>query len=173
MSNPFIGEIRIFAGTFAPLGWAFCQGQSMPIAENDALFNLIGTTYGGDGQTTFNLPDLSSRVPVHQGSGGIGTLTLGQAGGAETVTLTTPQIPSHTHGLNGSSATATTSGPGGAVPATLSGVTTFGYGADAPPTTMAPQSLVGSGGSQPHDNLQPYLVVNFIISLFGIYPSQG
>jgi microcystin-dependent protein len=173
MSNPFIGEIRIFAGTFAPLGWAFCQGQSMLIAENDALFNLIGTTYGGDGQTTFNLPDLSSRVPVHQGSGGIRTLTLGQAGGAETVTLTTTQIPSHTHGLNGSSATATTSGPGGAVPATLSGVTTFGYGADAPPTTMAPQSLVGSGGSQPHDNLQPYLVVNFIISLFGIYPSQG
>jgi microcystin-dependent protein len=173
MSQPFIGEIRLFAGNFAPSGWAFCDGQLMSIAENDTLFALIGTTYGGDGQTTFNLPDLSSRVPVHQGSGGIGTLTLGQAGGAETVTLTTTQIPSHTHGLNGSSATATTSGPGGAVPATLSGVTTFGYGADAPPTTMAPQSLVGSGGSQPHDNLQPYLVVNFIISLFGIYPSQG
>jgi microcystin-dependent protein len=173
MSNPFIGEIRIFAGNFAPVGWSFCQGQTMSIAENEALFNLIGTTYGGDGQTTFNLPDLSSRVPVHQGSGGIGNVTLGQAGGTETVTLTTTQIPSHTHGLNGSSATATTAAPGGAVPATLAGVTTFAYGADAPPTTLAQQSLVGSGGNQPHDNMQPYLVVNFIISLFGIYPSQG
>jgi microcystin-dependent protein len=173
MSNPFIGEIRIFAGTFAPTGWAFCQGQAMAIAENDALFALIGTTYGGDGQTTFNLPDLRSRLPVHRGSGGIGNPALGQAGGVESVTLTTTQIPAHTHGLNGSTATATTSAPGGAVPATLSGVTTFAYGADAPPTTLAPQSLAPSGGNQPHDNLQPYLAVNFIISLFGIFPSQG
>lgn len=172
MSTPFIGEIRLFAGNFAPSGWLFCQGQLLPISEYDALFNLIGTTYGGDGQTTFALPDLRSRVPVHQGTGLTGSVPLGEQGGVETVTLTTTQIPAHSHVLNGSTATATTTSPGGAVPGTLPGVTTFGYGADAPPTTLAPQSLVPVGGSQPHDNLQPYLAVNFIISLFGVFPSQ-
>lgn len=173
MANPYVGEIRIFAGTFAPVGWEFCQGQSLPIAENDTLFNLIGTTYGGDGVTTFNLPDLRSRVPIHQGTGGIGTATLGQSGGVETVTLTTAQIPAHAHGLSGSSASATTSAPAGGVPATLAAATTFAYGTDAPPTTLSNLSLVPAGGNQSHGNVQPYLVINFIISLFGIYPSPS
>jgi|SRR5579864_654885 len=166
MSQPFIGEIRMFGGNFAPVGWAFCNGAIIPISQNDALFNLIGTTYGGDGQSTFALPDLQSRVPVHVGPG----FALGQSGGAETVTLTTSQIPAHSHVPDAQSNQGTQSTPAGNVWAAQSALTEFS--ASAPNTTMDPAALGSSGGSQPHDNMIPFLVVNFIISLFGVFPSQ-
>ena len=169
MSEPFIGEIRLFAGNFAPNGWMFCEGQQMAIAENDALFTLIGTTYGGDGQVTFALPDLRGRLPLHQGGG----FVLGAAGGVETVTLTVPQISAHSHPLLGSANNGTTTSPTGNVPGTLPEVTTFAYGTDNPPTTLASQSTSATGGSQPHTNFQPYICINYIISLFGIFPSQS
>ena len=164
---PFVGEIRLFAGSFAPLGWLYCDGQLLPIAENETLFQLIGTTYGGDGQTTFALPDLRSRVPVHQGGG----LVLAETGGAESVTLSTNQMPQHVHPLVGSAANATATSPAGGVLATMPEVATSAYGSDAPRTTMAPQSVAPTGGSQPHENMQPFLCVGFIISLFSIFPS--
>lgn len=169
MSNPYVGEIRLFGGNFAPQGWAFCDGQLLPIAEYDTLFNLIGTTYGGDGQTTFALPDLRGRVPVHQGSGGV----MGQPSGAESVTLTVGNLPRHTHPLVGTAAAATASDPAGMVPAAMAETTTFAYGTDAPATTLAPGVIGLVGGSQPHDNMQPYLAVSLIIALYGIYPSQA
>ena len=168
MSTPYIGEIRLFGGTFAPAGWVFCDGSLLPISENDALFALIGTTYGGDGQTTFAVPDLRGRLPLHQGAG----FVIGQAGGTETVTLTTQQIPGHSHVVNGTAANASTTSPAGNVAATMGAVTTFLYGTDAPPSSLAPQSVGLAGGSQPHDNMQPFLCVSFIMSLFGIFPSQ-
>ena len=166
MSSPFIGEIRMFGGNFAPVGWAFCNGALIPISENDALFNLIGTTYGGDGQSTFALPNLQSRVPVHVGPG----FALGQSGGAETVTLTTSQIPAHSHVPQ---AFAT----GGNLTSPANGVWAFSasgslYGDTAPSTAFAATAIGSSGGSQPHDNMIPFLAVNFILSLFGIFPSQ-
>jgi microcystin-dependent protein len=165
MSSPFIGEIRMFAGNFAPVGWAFCNGAIIPIDQNDALFNLIGTTYGGDGQTTFALPNLQSRVPVHVGPG----FALGQSGGAESVTLTTQQIPAHSHVPQANSNTGTSPGPSGNVWA----ASNIGqYNNAAPLSTMDPAALGSSGGSQPHDNMIPFLVINFILSLFGIFPSQ-
>jgi microcystin-dependent protein len=171
MSNPYIGEIRIFAGNFAPAGWAFCNGQSMPISENDALFTLIGTTYGGDGQETFNLPNLQSRVPIHQGAGPDGnTYQLAENGGVESVTLTTQQLPVHTHPLVGTHNIATATGPGGNILA-QSSVAKM-YFPDVTDTPMAATSVGADGGSQPHENLQPYLAINFIISLFGIFPHQ-
>ncbi len=173
MSNPFVGEIRLFAGNFAPLGWAFCDGSLLAISDNDVLFNLIGTTYGGDGQSTFALPDLRGRVPVHAGTSSGTSFVLGQAGGSETVTLTAAQVPQHSHALLGSAASATTTSPAGAVPATLAEVTTFAYGTDAPLTTLAPQTIGAAGGNQPHDNLQPFLCINYVISLFGIFPSPS
>jgi microcystin-dependent protein len=171
MSSPFIGEIRMFAGNFAPAGWAFCNGQIIPIDQNDALFNLIGTTYGGDGQTTFALPNLQSRVPVHVGPG----FALAQTGGAEAVTLTTSQIPAHSHvplcfnqsGGGGQDSPANnlwaTSALGSlyVTPATA-----------APSNPMAANACGAAGGSQPHDNMVPFLCINFILSLFGIFPSQ-
>jgi microcystin-dependent protein len=169
MGQPYIGEIRMFGGNFAPAGWAFCNGQLIAISENDALFNLIGTTYGGDGQSTFALPDLQGRIPVHEGSGYV----LGQAGGVETVTLTVGQVPAHNHPLVGSASNATTTSPTGNVAGTSAEVTVLPYGTDNPPTTLATQSVSPQGGSQPHDNFQPYLCVNFIISLYGIYPTQN
>jgi len=168
MSQPFIGEIRMFGGNFAPAGWAFCDGSLMPISENDALFNLIGTTYGGDGQETFALPNLQSSIPLHQGAG----FTIGEAAGTESVTLTTQQIPIHNHALMGSASTASSTDPAGNVAARLAVAGVFPYGSDNPPLSLAPQSVGPTGGSQPHDNMQPYLVVNFIISLFGIFPTQ-
>lgn len=168
MSQPFIGEIRMFAGNFAPVGWAFCNGALIPISENDALFNLIGTTYGGDGQNTFALPNLQSRVPVHVGPG----FALGQAAGAESVTLTTSQIPAHSHVPLCNSNAGTASGPGGnlwAVPNPSVSI----YNTVAPTLAMDPAAVSSSGGSQPHDNMVPFLVVNFIISLFGVFPSQS
>ena len=168
MSQPFVGEIRLFSGNFAPAGWEFCSGQLLPISENETLFQLIGTTYGGDGESTFALPDLQGRAPLHQGAG----FVLGQPGGVETVTLTSQQMPGHTHAVLGSAAGAAGSSLAGNVPGAMSGVTTFAYGTDQPLTQLAPSTIGPSnGGSQPHDNMQPYLAVSFIISLFGIFPS--
>ncbi len=166
MSEPYIGEIRIFAGNFAPSGWAFCDGQLVAIQEYETLFNLIGTTYGGDGQQTFALPDLRGRVPIHQG----GQNVIGQLGGSETVTLNSQQLPIHTHPLNASSNLADQNGPGGNVLAQL----TQGelYFAAAGTAHLSSASIASQGGDQSHSNLQPYLCLNFIISLFGIYPSQ-
>ena len=155
----------MFAGNFAPAGWMFCEGQLLPISENETLFNLIGTTYGGDGQSTFALPDLRGRVPIHQGSG----FTLAETGGVETVTLTGSQIPSHSHVALAYGSNGTQGGPGGNVWA-QSGLNQF---ANATPTVQMAVTAIGStGGSQPHDNFIPYLCVDFIISLFGIFPSQ-
>ena len=172
MSNPYFGEIRLFAGNFAPLGWAFCHGQLVSIAENDALFNLIGTTYGGDGQQTFGLPDLRGRVPIHQGSGpGLARYDLGERAGAETVTLSVAQLPGHSHTLVATSAPASaTAGPAGGVLATASIKL---YGSGAPGSPMAAAAISPSGGSQPHENMAPFLALNYIISLFGIYPQQS
>jgi microcystin-dependent protein len=167
MSQPYVGEIRLFAGNFAPAGWLFCEGQLLAISENDVLFSLIGTTYGGDGQNTFALPDLRGRVPAHNGSG----FTLAQSGGVEQVTLTQGQIPAHTHALLATTSIASDTNPAGRIPAQAS---TFDpYQTASANSAMAPQSISGTGGSQPHNNFQPYLCLNFIISLFGIYPSQN
>lgn len=173
MSNPFIGEIRLFGGNFAPVGWAFCSGQTLPISQNDALFALIGTTYGGDGVTTFNLPNLQSRVPIHQGQGpGLANYVMGQAAGVEQVTLTTSNMPAHTHGVTGDSATGTANSPAGNVWANSTGAKQFTP--SAPNTTMNPAAIGGaSGGGQPHDNMVPFLVVSFIIALEGIFPSRN
>jgi len=160
----FVGEIRIFAGTFAPAGWMFCQGQLLPISENDTLFNLIGTTYGGDGQTTFALPDLRGRAPMHQGS----SYVLGQTGGVEQVDLTVQEIPSHSHAFLGSTSAASATTPANNVVANTKSLNL--YNNDSPDTNTAAQNIAAAGGSQPHDNLQPFLVVNYIISLFGLYP---
>jgi microcystin-dependent protein len=167
MSSPFIGEIRMFAGNFAPVGWAFCNGALIPISENDALFNLIGTTYGGDGQNTFALPNLQSRVPVHVGPG----FALGQSGGTESVTLTVSQIPAHSHVPQANNAPGTQVSPANGVWASTSPALN-NYSNVAPSVTMDPAACGSSGGSQPHDNMVPFLVINFILSLFGVFPSQ-
>jgi microcystin-dependent protein len=169
MSEPYIGEIRMFAGIFAPAGWAFCDGSLMPISENDALFTLLGTTFGGDGQETFGLPDLQGRVPMHGGNGH----TLGELGGSETVTLTNQQMPAHQHVAVGSTDPAASSSPQDRVLASLPATgARAAYGTDLPYGALDPTSLSPAGGSQPHDNLQPYTVISFIISLYGIFPSQ-
>ena len=168
MAQPYVGEIRMFAGNFAPAGWMFCEGQLLPISEYETLFNLIGTTYGGDGQSTFALPDLRGRLPLHQGNG----FTLAETGGAETVTLTVNQIPAHTHALLATGNNASGTAPATQVFAASSEVTVSPYGSDAPQITVSPQMVGSTGGSQPHNNFQPYLCVDFIISLFGIFPSQ-
>jgi microcystin-dependent protein len=172
MSQPYVGEIRMFGGNFAPAGWSFCDGQLLPISENDVLFNLIGTTYGGDGQETFALPNLQSRVPLHPGTspGGI-TYQLGQADGVETVTLTVNQIPGHNHAVLASKNTGSTPQPQNNVPAQNSSVMVYRAQAGALP--MATQMISNTGGSQPHENLQPFACVNFIISLFGVFPTQN
>jgi microcystin-dependent protein len=167
MGQPYVGEIRMFAGNFAPAGWMFCEGQILPISEFETLFNLIGTTYGGDGQSTFALPDLRGRLPIHQGNG----FTMAQTGGVETVTLTTQQIPSHAHPLLATTNPATGTNPSNQLLGVTQAATITPYGTDGPLTTLAPNSISATGGSQPHDNFQPYLCVSFIISLYGIYPS--
>lgn len=169
MGTSYVGEIRMFGGNFAPVGWAFCQGQLLPISENDALFQLIGTTYGGDGQSTFALPNLQSRVPVHVGTGGGSSYVLGQSGGVESVTLTVNQIPAHHHAPLASTAAGPQSSPAGNVWANS---TNLPYSTNAPSAALAPNAVQAAGGSQPHDNMIPYLVVNFIISLFGVFPTQ-
>jgi microcystin-dependent protein len=172
MSQPYVGEIRMFGGNFAPSGWMLCQGQLLAIAENDTLFNLIGTTYGGDGQENFALPDLQGRIPIHQGTNpkGGSTYVLAQNGGAEQVTLTTQQIPIHNHSFAVSTALVNGNTPKNNV---LGQSATFQMYIQQPPSVpMANNALSIVGGSQPHDNFQPYLCINFIISLFGIFPHQ-
>jgi microcystin-dependent protein len=166
VSQPYVGEIRMFAGNFAPAGWMFCEGQLLPISENETLFNLIGTTYGGDGQNTFALPDLRGRLPIHQGGG----FTLAQTGGVETVTLNVNQIPAHTHPFLASSDIANSPDPTNSLVARSPQINMF-LNANAS-VTMSTQFLSNTGGDQPHSNFQPYLCVDFIISLFGIFPSQ-
>ncbi len=165
MAQPYIGEIRMFAGNFAPAGWMFCEGQLLAISENDTLFNLIGTTYGGDGQSTFGLPDLRGRLPIHQGNG----FVLAQNGGVEEVTLTVPQIPAHAHAFQASANNASASGAAGKLLAQTPSHTP--YIALSPNSALSANAVGSTGGSQPHTNFQPYLCVSFIISLFGIYPS--
>ena len=166
MAQPYVGEIRIFAGNFAPAGWMFCEGQLLPISENETLFQLIGTTYGGDGQSTFALPDLRGRLPIHQGNGFI----LAETGGVEQITLTTSQIPAHSHALIASTNNASTANAQGNVLAQTPSYTPYIAGF-APNTPLNSASVGAAGGSQPHTNFQPYLCVNYIISLFGYYPS--
>lgn len=166
MGTPFIGEIRMFAGNFAPAGWAFCDGQLLAISQDDALFALIGTTYGGDGQTTFALPDLRGRVPMHQGNAHV----VGEMGGTETVTLTANQIPAHTH-LPSAAAAGNSPAPGGKVWAKSAAIQ-FAPAASAN-TTMSAQTIAAEGLGQPHDNMMPFQAISFIISLFGIFPSRN
>lgn len=165
MAQPYVGEVRMFAGNFAPAGWMFCEGQLLPISENETLFQLIGTTYGGDGESTFALPDLRGRIPIHQGNGFI----LAETGGAEEITLTVSQIPAHSHPFLASTNVSQDTSPlnktvGQSGSALL-------YIQDVTDSNMSPQAVGSVGGSQPHTNFQPYLCVNFIISLFGIFPS--
>jgi microcystin-dependent protein len=157
----------MFAGNFAPAGWMFCEGQLVSISEYETIYNLIGTTYGGDGTATFGLPDLRGRLPLHQGSG----FTLAQTAGSETATLTSSQIPAHTHQLLASQASGNQAAPTNGVPAASATVSL--YNANAPNQSLSAGAVTSVGGSQPHENLQPYLCVEFIISLFGVFPSQA
>jgi len=165
MAQPYVGEIRMFAGNFAPAGWMLCEGQLLPILENETLFQLIGTTYGGDGQSTFALPDLRGRIPIHQGNGFI----LAETGGAEVITLTVSQIPSHGHPFLASTSVANQTSPANAVIAQSTAADL--YIEDTPNVSLGLSAINPVGGSQPHNNFQPYLCVNFIISLYGIFPS--
>jgi microcystin-dependent protein len=166
MSEPFLSEIRIFSFNFAPRGWAFCNGQILPINQNQALFALLGTTYGGNGQTTFALPNLRGQVPIHMGNGH----TLGEAAGNTSVTLNITQLPQHNHFLNGSRNAATLDSPTNNV---LGGLSTNAYGAPSALAPMATGTVSNVGGSQPHNNMMPYLVLNFCIALQGIFPSRN
>lgn len=165
MAQPYVGEIRMFAGNFAPTGWMFCEGQLLPISENETLFQLIGTTYGGDGESNFALPDLRGRIPIHQGNGFI----LAETGGAEEITLTVQQIPAHGHAWLGRAGGGNQGSPSGGLLA-MSGLRQFTDEIETP-STMGATVISPTGGSQPHTNFQPYLCINFIISLFGIFPS--
>ena len=173
MSEPFLSEIKIVPFNFAPQGWAFCNGQFLPINQNQALFSLLGTTYGGNGQTTFALPDFRGRIPHHMGDG----LTLGQAGGAAAHTVSQSEMPAHTHAVSASSATGTLVLPGATSPVVQANVWATSsqnpYGAVNNLGAMNPASIGNTGGSQPHENRQPYLVLNFIIALQGIFPAQN
>jgi microcystin-dependent protein len=170
-ADPFIGEIMLFGGNFAPEGWAFCDGQFLPIAQNQALFSILGTTYGGDGEQTFRLPDLRGRVPMHPGNGpGLPPVELGETGGARTVTLTTAQMPNHDHALMGHSGLG-----GGAMPLDKTMASTkagriYGAPADMP---MAADAITSSGGGQAHENTPPYQAVNYCIALIGVFPSRS
>jgi microcystin-dependent protein len=165
MAQPYVGEIRMFGGNFGPAGWELCNGQSMPISEYEVLFQLIGTTYGGDGESTFNLPNLQGRLPVHVGP----SFVLGQSAGVEQVTLTTQQMPMHTHPLVATTATGTAASPEGSLLAASGSSNVYRTGPGA--VALSNQTVGVTGGSLPHSNLQPYLCVNFIISMFGIFPS--
>lgn len=171
MSEPFVGEIRMFAGNFAPRGWAFCEGQLLAISGNDALFSLLGTIYGGDGRTTFGLPDLRGRIPIHAGTGpGLSQRRLGERGGTENETLAVNELPSHTHVQRASSDLAGRGDPSAALPARQTIPAYSGF--ESQIVSLAPDTIGSAGGSQPHANLQPYLCVHFIIALVGIYPSR-
>ena len=170
MGMPYIGEIRMFGGNFAPNGWAFCNGSLLSISENETLFTLIGTTYGGDGQTTFALPDLRGRLPLHQGTGPEGqTYVIGEQAGQESVPLTLQQIPAHSHTPVGSQAEASSTNPAGNTWATTAN---NAYATAGSTVAMAPNLSNGVGAGHPHENRMPYLPISFIISLFGIFPSQ-
>jgi microcystin-dependent protein len=165
VAQPYVGEIRMFAGNFAPAGWMFCEGQLLPISENETLFQLIGTTYGGDGQETFGLPDLRGRIPLHQGNG----KNLAEAAGVESVTLTIQQIPNHGHPYTGAATAGNQVSPSGNLAANSTSVKP--YIAEDQDGNFSASAVTPTGGSQPHDNFMPYLCVDFIISLFGIFPS--
>lgn len=170
MSEPFVGEVRMFAGNFAPRGWAFCDGQLLAVSQNDALFSLLGTIYGGDGRTTFGLPDLRGRIPIHSGEGpGLSPRRLGSKGGSEKETLTVNQLPSHTHPANATTSTATTRDPIGN---TFAEATADVYTTESGIQALASDAITQVGGSRSHTNLMPFLCVNFIIALVGIYPSR-
>jgi microcystin-dependent protein len=171
VSSPYIGEIRLFAGNFAPNGWMFCDGQLLPISEHDALFTLIGTTYGGDGEETFALPNLQSRVPIHRGTNAGTNFAIGEMAGVESVTLTTQQLPAHNHIVTGSSANASQANPAGNILATSTVVQP--YAVESVAASFSPTCLQPIGGSQPHENMHPFLCINFIISLFGVFPTQN
>jgi microcystin-dependent protein len=172
MAQPYVGEIRMFAGNFPPVGWLFCDGQQLPISENETLFQLIGTTYGGDGESTFNLPNFQSRIPLHFGLAKSGvTYPLAQMAGTESETLTTQQIPAHTHPMLASKDAGGQTNPAGLVLGALSPVSIYVPNATPPNLPMNANSITPTGGSQPHDNMQPFLCINYIISLFGIFPS--
>src|SRR5262245_16035151 len=166
MAQPYVGEIRMFAGNFAPAGWMFCEGQLLPISENETLFQLIGTTYGGDGESTFALPDLRGRIPLHQGSG----FVLAETGGAEETALTVQQIPAHSHPMVASTNPGTLSNAQGNIICSSPSINLYIEG-ESPSAALNAQTVGVVGGSQPHSNFQPYLCVSFIISLFGIFPS--
>lgn len=172
MSDPFIAEIRIFAGNFAPRSWAFCNGQLLPISQNTALFAIIGTTYGGDGRTTTALPNLQGRAPMHPGRGpGLTTRRLGEKAGSEAVELSVAQIPSHTHGVRATNGVATTGDPSGNALANTG--TSSHYGPLTDPESMAGQVIGTTGAGAAHNNMQPYLTLNFIIALQGVFPSRN
>ncbi len=175
MSEPFLGEIRMFGGNFAPQGWSFCDGSLVAISQYDALFSLMGTTYGGDGVQTFGLPDLRGRVPVHMGNRAGTNYQLGQLGGSENVTLVTSQLPAHTHQARGASLGDSPS-PSGKYWSTDPGGNVGAYNNTSPvpsPAAMSGASLSPAGGSQPHENMQPFLAITYIIAMEGIYPSQN
>jgi microcystin-dependent protein len=167
MAQPYVGEIRMFAGNFAPAGWMFCEGQLLPISENETLFQLIGTTYGGDGQSTFALPDLRGRLPIHMGNGFI----LAESGGAEEITLTINQIPAHSHGFGANDGSGGGTSPAGSVLARNAAVDGYTSDTSGGLTPLSSTVISPTGGSQPHTNFAPYLCIDFIISLFGIFPS--
>jgi microcystin-dependent protein len=169
MTDPFVAEIRMVPFNFAPRGWAFCDGQLMPISQNTALFSLLGTNYGGDGRSTFALPDLQGAAPMHWGDGpGLSSRQIGETGGSQAVTLLATEIPSHAHALTASGDDASTSSPVGAVPA-LASASQYRPDAD---TAMAPGTLAPAGGGQPHNTMQPYLTLNFVIALQGVFPPR-
>ncbi len=171
MSEPFVGEIRMFAGNFAPQGWAFCDGQLLAVSQNDALFSLLGTIYGGDGRTTFGLPDMRGRIPIHAGTGpGLAPRRLGAKGGSEKVTLTVNQLPSHTHPGRGSADNGADPNPNGNFLA--SSTVVQAYATETPDTNFAANAVTEVGGSRSHTNLMPFVCINFIIALVGIYPSR-
>lgn len=171
MSEPFIAEIRIFAGNFAPRGWAFCNGTELPIAQNTALYSIVGTTYGGDGRTTLGLPDLRGRAPMHPGAGpGLTTRRLGEQGGTHQITLTSGQLPAHAHALQGTDQAAATPDAAMKVVARTEEDT---YGDRGQTKAMHGATLSPTGGNQPHENRQPFLALNFIIALVGLYPSRS
>ena len=172
MSEPFVAEIRIFAGNFAPRGWAFCNGQLLPIAQNTALFSLIGTTYGGDGRTTTALPNMQGRAPMHPGRGpGLTSRRLGQRTGVETVTLSELQMPNHNHTVVAAAQPGDDDDPAQMSPAATPGANVYVAAGNA--VAMADQALPATGGGQSHNNMQPFLAMNFIIALVGLYPSRS
>jgi microcystin-dependent protein len=171
MADPFVAEIRIFGFNFAPRGWAFCDGQLLPLSQNTALFSLLGTTYGGNGKTNFALPNLQGRAPMHHGQGpGLSLRDLGESAGSPDVTLTASQVPSHTHALQGTGTAATTDDPAGAWPATVARGSLYGPAQNL--VTLAPQAVASSGGDLPHNNMQPHLTLNFCIAVQGVFPQR-